>query len=719
MKTNDVLCLIALRVTAAAFCVCLENCSAGSGTTTVPQSSSSSSAQSRGAERLTQSVSSSNDSGTMDVAALPEIGVVPDVASTRLDLPYPTTVPYAFVNGTIPQVQLAAQGPIFSFPGTWHKNHTVTVDIPVNMLVSGGIPSIYMPTTPTESFGGVTLVNEHWQVGVNASPDQKTIVFVHGIASSVQDSFSDSTGCAGNIVQAGGYQQAIGFDYDWSLPLRTNSQNLAALVASLGQQSQVDIEAHSLGTLVAIGAVPAIVASGTPIQNLVLLGGPLDGTPFAQPDFVQSFYESIILTTAEGFASPVQFDHLAFNVVSNITPNGAYIPRIENAVYKNATNTPARTLKVAGTQPLSYEDTGLWLFYDKDFSVKHAEASAAGTDGIIPITSALSANVPTSYTNQFPLNHTQLECASSVISWVAANLSAPNPYTGYTIPTANAGPTDIAKGPDGNLWFPEYNANKIGRVTATGSFSEYPIPTANSGPQDIVAGSDGALWFTESNAGNIGRITVSGGVTEYPVSNASSLHGITAGSDGALWFTNQFGNAIGRIAVTGTVSQYPLGTANSQPDAIAGGPDGALWFTEFATDRIGRITTSGIISEYPLPNANAGPYGIVAGSDGALWFTQYSANAIGRITTAGAITSYAIPTATSFPEGIRSGADGALWFTEQNGGNVGHLTTSGTIKEYPIPNGVGGGLDEGIVQGAGGIWITDTTTNQVGKLVEP
>ena len=32
-------------------------------------------------------------------------------------------------------------------------------------------------------------------------------------------------------------------------------------------------------------------------------------------------------------------------------------------------------------------------------------------------------------------------------------------------PTGDSGPAGITLGPDGNLWFTEYIANKIGRIT--------------------------------------------------------------------------------------------------------------------------------------------------------------------------------------------------------------------------------------------------------------
>jgi virginiamycin B lyase len=115
----------------------------------------------------------------------------------------------------------------------------------------------------------------------------------------------------------------------------------------------------------------------------------------------------------------------------------------------------------------------------------------------------------------------------------------------YSVPTANSNPTGIAAGPDGALWFTEYNSGKVGRITTWGTFTEFPIPTAQSGPLGIAVGPDGALWFTEQISDKIGRIATGGTFTEFPIPTAlSSPQDIAAGPDEALWFTERGGGKI-------------------------------------------------------------------------------------------------------------------------------------------------------------------------------
>ena len=276
-------------------------------------------------------------------------------------------------------------------------------------------------------------------------------------------------------------------------------------------------------------------------------------------------------------------------------------------------------------------------------------------------------------------------------------------------------PQEIVPGPDGALWFTQFNA--IGRVTTAGVFTYYPLPASSGTPAGIVAGPDGALWFTEPTGNNIGRITTSGTINEYPIPTSNSGAGfIASGPDGALWFTENLGNEIGRITISGAITEYSVPTASAGLLGIAPGPDGAMWFTESTANKIGRVTTSGVFAEYVVPTAASGVRGIVAGSDGALWFTETSAGKIGRITLAGSFSEYQVPSSpstSSSPYDITAGPDGALWFTEFLLNSVGRISTTGIVSSY---FGGFGLYTVGIATGPDGdIWITQQSGSRIGK----
>jgi len=286
-------------------------------------------------------------------------------------------------------------------------------------------------------------------------------------------------------------------------------------------------------------------------------------------------------------------------------------------------------------------------------------------------------------------------------------------FTEFPIPSANSGPICIKSGPDGNLWYIEEDANKIGRITPSGTITEFPIPSASySNPTSITSGPDGNLWFTEDNLHTIGRITPSGTITQFSAS--SPTYTITSGPDGNLWFGG--GNQIGRMTPSGTITVFTLPSATSSIDTITSGPDGNLWFTDFP-DQIGKIIPSGTITEFPIPTANTAPVGITSGPDGNLWFTEEYGNQIGRITPSGAITEFPVPTVISpddYLNYITSGPDGNLWFAEYRTNKIGNITPSGTVKEFSLPN---GGGPFGITSGPdSNIWFTEADGNKIGRV---
>ena len=194
------------------------------------------------------------------------------------------------------------------------------------------------------------------------------------------------------------------------------------------------------------------------------------------------------------------------------------------------------------------------------------------------------------------------------------------------------------------------------------AIDEFPIPTPDSEPTWITAGPDGNLWFTEAAAGRIGRITTEGAITEFVIPTPDSHpEGIATGADGNLWFTELFTNKIGRITPVGEITEFPMGFGTSA-NKIAAGPDGNLWFTAFTTlsGSIGRITTAGVITLFPIAITGCFPQSITAGADGNVWFIDSSqeigenVNYLVAVAPDGSMTSFSIPVAMNqFTRGMR------------------------------------------------------------------
>jgi streptogramin lyase len=78
----------------------------------------------------------------------------------------------------------------------------------------------------------------------------------------------------------------------------------------------------------------------------------------------------------------------------------------------------------------------------------------------------------------------------------------------HQYPEASAYPQGLAVGSDGNLYYGGDYSNVLGVMTTGGSETDYAIPTANCNVSAITSGPDGNIWFTEFNANKIGRFVL-------------------------------------------------------------------------------------------------------------------------------------------------------------------------------------------------------------------
>ena len=310
----------------------------------------------------------------------------------------------------------------------------------------------------------------------------------------------------------------------------------------------------------------------------------------------------------------------------------------------------------------------------------------------------------------------------------------------FAIPSAVAGPTQIIRGSDGNLWFLQSAFDsQIGRITPAGVITLFPLSNYG-GLQGLVTDPDGALWLSASIPSyRLLRITPLGEITEIPVPAGVEPHQKVWGPDGRLWFlTND--NRIGRLSLDGMVQFFSLPEPNRGAAALRIGPEGSLWFVERGLQAIGRMTLAGAITEFPLPQPAGDLVDLTSGPDGNLWFTESTrfdcCGSIGRITPQGVITRFPLPPHGRPPfvvnelGGIAAGPDGNVWFME--GGNigrgrpvsqrrVGRISTDGTITEFEISTAGDTFSDPpGLITAGpdGALWFTNLWSNRIGR-IEP
>jgi virginiamycin B lyase len=237
----------------------------------------------------------------------------------------------------------------------------------------------------------------------------------------------------------------------------------------------------------------------------------------------------------------------------------------------------------------------------------------------------------------------------------------------YSLP---AGPYDLTVGADKRFYINDTGTTII-RTDTHGSSSTFSIPSGDSTQLDgIATGPDGNVWFTEYN--HVGKIDTKGKITEYPYPTQPGVNtygGITAGPDGNMWFAESTNNAIGVIKPsTGKITEYPI-PQECSPAPIVSPSDGNLWFACLLTVRtVGSATTHGAITLYQLGGTGGGgnytqQFGAV-GPDGLPWFASADGGIVYSVdTTSHMPTDYSPPPGTQRPNGLATGPDGNIWIT--------------------------------------------------------
>lgn len=244
-----------------------------------------------------------------------------------------------------------------------------------------------------------------------------------------------------------------------------------------------------------------------------------------------------------------------------------------------------------------------------------------------------------------------------------ALITSPSLNCPFTMPNVSIGSvlpqlTDVATGPDGNLYFTEYDGGSgypsyVGALlaplaAATPAVNEVTPTTAPFAPQPqrLTIGPDRNMWFTDSAAGGgIGRVSCTNvscnALGEFNGFGSNGTYGIVSGPDGYLYVSEQGSNAIARVLPTAcfglscTIQQSIV--TSGAVYGLAVGSDGNVWYADPAgtLGKIGVIelatcSTTCIIHEYPIPSSHTAQ-NLIRGPDGNIWFTEPTSNAIGEV----------------------------------------------------------------------------------------
>ncbi len=404
------------------------------------------------------------------------------------------------------------------------------------------IPAVEKARLPM--IGGRVLENGLWtdQTG-NIKPSGRTLVVVHGMMSTIDEAFK----CASTLKAKGKYDQVVGFNYDWTKGIEESGKLLADFLAQLKKAgvTDVDIEAHSEGVPVSLSAYAQTNIS---VNNMVLLGGPIMGTPAAmRAEYLQyqGCLSTLIPTAILNWGQEHSFEALTGRSLKQLAngkfaedlrPGSVALSNIRKSVAQKMGQSGVNTkvIAVAGTDPTTdtkmrvlgsiLKDTGAFIGEDNDGIVGKNSAlgrTPDGKDGEIPMTR-----------KEFQLSHTDLECDPGVQNAVAKELKP------FTTSSAIVVTTTTARNPD---------------LTVTSvSFT----------PTSVSAGQTLSVTFTVMNQG---------GTASGPFRNRVSLATTAYGTDYSL------GN-FDMESLAPNQSKTATVTTSGIPAAV---PAGSYWVTVF------------------------------------------------------------------------------------------------------------------------------------------
>jgi poly(3-hydroxybutyrate) depolymerase len=285
----------------------------------------------------------------------------------------------------------------------------------------------------------------------------------------------------------------------------------------------------------------------------------------------------------------------------------------------------------------------------------------------------------------------------------------------FRLPEPGAEPFDIAAGADGAMWFTEFAADKIGRISPDGVISQFSVPTAGAGPYQIAAGPAGTMWFTEYNDSKIGRVTSAGRVTEFAVHRPSyGPAGITGSASGPVYAADPTG-FVDTILAAGQVSAARVSSTAGLPFAITRLPSGTLWvselhgYYEYSRHLLSFEPGSGrLLRTITLPDPLSNVVALAPGpaGTGSLWFADFGTGDAGEVSPAGHVSFFRVGTPASGLSDISVGPDGAMWVSAQDG-IIARITTTGAVSELALT--APANDCDGIAAGPNkAIWVTET-----------
>ena len=205
---------------------------------------------------------------------------------------------------------------------------------------------------------------------------------------------------------------------------------------------------------------------------------------------------------------------------------------------------------------------------------------------------------------------------------------------------------------DNNIWVAVVDRNMLLVYDQESKeFEQYlRLPTEESGPSALLLDDNGNMWFAESLAGKIGVVdSKTFEITEYvPDTPLDEPFALLFDKSGSLWLSEHIGPGIAKFdPVLETFEHVEVPNPESLPFGMAIDKYDNIWFGQHVTDELGVYDPhNDQLIEVSIPTPESFTQFVTSDDDGNIWFVEQRGQKLGVVSI------------SSIPGQVRTATDG-------------------------------------------------------------
>ncbi|MDR3557558.1 MAG: glycosyl hydrolase family 18 protein, partial [Syntrophobacteraceae bacterium] len=214
----------------------------------------------------------------------------------------------------------------------------------------------------------------------------------------------------------------------------------------------------------------------------------------------------------------------------------------------------------------------------------------------------------------------------------------PGTVSSISIPAAIT-PYGVAVDGGGNVYFADYNYQKVLKVTPAGASSTY-VSGLSGQPTALAIDGAGNLYIALTQS--IIKVTPAGVQSTVASGLIPAPKGLAVGPAGSLFIANTNGNTVLKVTSAGVQTTVLSGAVNgtnvSGPTGLAVDSSMNLYVADSGNNRVLKVSSSGTPSVLLSSGLNS-PFGIALGAGGTIYIADENNNRIVGLSPAGAVTT--------------------------------------------------------------------------------